>query len=382
MKRLIILCSILILPGCWDSIEIENRGFVIGAAIDKLKGDEPLLLTQQIVVPSGIGAGSNQGGGSKPGGSDAFLNEKETGESMFQIVREISAKTSRTPVFVHIKTIVISEDAAREYHMGKLLDYFIRDPEMRRGTLVLIGIDKASDILEVVPKNEKLPSLYIESLSENTFKNAEIFPKTRIGDVHEKFLQNRSFALTMVKKEGEAIELHNTAIISGKSFKMVGTLDREGTLGLNFLKNDVEGGTIIIGKESDPHIYEIYRSDTEVKVTANSPEDIHFQVKTNLEGALGEIFPVNKYSTQQQLDELERKFADEIKGFMETAIKKNQQYESDAIEFGKKLKQDNYPIWKKIKDEWENDYFLNITYDINVDVIIRNTGSIQKSKAK
>ena len=69
---------LLFLTGCWDRTEIEDRGFVIGAAIDapqqenvekgaekeaedKPKGKQRYVLTTQMVVPAALTQGSGGG---------------------------------------------------------------------------------------------------------------------------------------------------------------------------------------------------------------------------------------------------------------------------------------------------------------------------------
>ena len=63
MKKVIILSILMFLTGCWDRIEIEERGFVIAVAIDSEK-ENKILLTQQLINPKSMNGSSNsQGGG-------------------------------------------------------------------------------------------------------------------------------------------------------------------------------------------------------------------------------------------------------------------------------------------------------------------------------
>jgi spore germination protein len=69
MMKITSVLSLLLLTGCWDRVEIEERGFVVGVGVDLLKKEEreeqlddkqtidetPFKLTYQFVEPRGLG---------------------------------------------------------------------------------------------------------------------------------------------------------------------------------------------------------------------------------------------------------------------------------------------------------------------------------------
>lgn len=132
MRKVISLIVVLslttiTLTGCWDRVEIEEIGFVLGVGIDlqkkedveeraeraapgKPEGKRRYLLTQQIAIPGGLQGGQ----GSGAGGADqkAYYNIVSEGDTMFEMVRSVAARTSRTPYYEHIKIIIISKEIA------------------------------------------------------------------------------------------------------------------------------------------------------------------------------------------------------------------------------------------------------------------------------
>lgn len=69
----LLLCLALFATGCWDRVEIEERGFVVGAGIDVAGEDDAdkYILTFQFVIPGGLqgmGAGRKtaEKAGTKP----------------------------------------------------------------------------------------------------------------------------------------------------------------------------------------------------------------------------------------------------------------------------------------------------------------------------
>ena len=381
MKRIISFFTVLLLlTGCWDRIEIEERGFVVGAAIDSEK-ENKILLTQQLINPKAMnGSSSSQGG---EGGNKSYLNVKETGDSVFEIVRGVATNSSRTPYYGHTKVIVISSDIAESDKMAETLDYFIRNPVMRRSTILAISRGKATDILDVKPKIENAPAMYIKSISENNYKNAEILPKVRLGDVHEYLLSNKSFVITMIERNKEKLDLSGVAIMHGKTNTMVGTLNRDETVALNYVTNEIDGGFIKTFHEEKPILYDIYNFHSDVEVQASDKNNISFTIKIRTEGGLAETFLSQDYLNEETFTAFEEAIKKEILQKSTEAVEKAQnEYKVDYLNLGEYLRQNNYKLWNEVKDDWDSgeNYFSSAKIDFDVQVRVRTTGSVNKSK--
>ena len=59
LRMLMLFMLVWPLAGCWDRIEIEERGFVVGTALDAAE-DGQIKLTFQIVVPTQMKGSSGQ----------------------------------------------------------------------------------------------------------------------------------------------------------------------------------------------------------------------------------------------------------------------------------------------------------------------------------
>lgn len=106
------LLSTILVSGCWDQVQIEERGFVVGVAVDaprnenaeeqaeqeapeKPKGKQRFLVTNQMVIPGGLVAGGQSTGQNTT--NEAYLNIVSEGDSLFEVSREFATRTSRTP---------------------------------------------------------------------------------------------------------------------------------------------------------------------------------------------------------------------------------------------------------------------------------------------
>ena len=153
LKRLtvfFIFCS-LILSGCWDSVEVEKRGFVNGIAIDLAKSqdadsmkqleqspeqkqiqgqqlqpqaqnkgqetqeelekdeEKKLKLTQQLIVPSGLS--SSQNGGLK---GPAYRNFSQTGDTIIEMNRDMFKQAGRITNVTHLNIVLLSQELVEE----------------------------------------------------------------------------------------------------------------------------------------------------------------------------------------------------------------------------------------------------------------------------
>ncbi|WP_078548530.1 Ger(x)C family spore germination protein [Litchfieldia alkalitelluris] len=383
VKLLFVFLILVITTGCWDSIEIEQRGFVIGAGIDledndkKNKGD--LKLTQQFVVPSAIAEGSSGGTGK----GQAYQNIESKGNTIFETVRRVAAITSRSPFFEHIKLIVLSEDVAKSEYFPDVLDYFLRFPEMRRGTQIMITPEKAKDILEVSPENENLPTMYIQSISKNNFKNARMVPPTRIGDVHEFLLGKESFIIQMITKLSDnEVKIAGHAVINGQTDKLVGFIGEEATEGVNFITGEIEGGLLEAKVDDEIVVYEMDIVNSKIKPTVLGDRQFKFTVEIETVGSIPETFkPVNLLS-EEEIRQTEEGVEDSIRYFTDLAIERVQkELKTDVFRFGKYLSIKDPDEWGKVEDNWDfgENYFEKAEIEVKVDATISRNGAIIKS---
>ncbi|WP_045519003.1 Ger(x)C family spore germination protein [Neobacillus niacini] len=395
-KGLLYVSLCLLLTGCWDQVESEERGYVIGVGIDPSDHDtledrdeeeatedsiakERFKVTFQFVVPSAL-----QGkGGESSQIQDPFLNVAASGNTMFQIVRNISKKIARSPYFQHIKMIIISDEVAKKGYLPEVLDFYLRDHEMRRETKIMITKDTSKDIFESRTKVERLPVMYIDSITDNAFKNGELLPPVNIGKVHKYLLGINSFLIPFIKSNGQKVDLSGSAIFKGDSKKMIGALNGMETMGVNFITGELKGGVIEVIMDGQLVVFEI--SDTKRKIHANvtNKDQIDFTIDVVVEGNLGEDFGDYHISEPKTVAKLEEKVAKEIEKITAGAIEKTQkEYNADVLGLGSYLHQEHYDSWKTIKNDWESGshYFSKSNIRVNAKINARSIGTIIKTQ--
>lgn len=401
-KRYLLPAAVLLFltTGCWDRVEIERRGFAIGVAIDLAEQNQSaqraekeaphkpearprFMVTHQLVVPAALqGSGGNSGMGGtnrKP-----FFNVSSVGDTNFEIVRSIAGRTSRTIFAEHMMVILVSENIARTGQFGPLMDVYLRDHEMRRGMKVLIAKGKAKALLDNQPPNERFPAAYIDSVSNNSYKNARMHQPVRIGDVHEYLLEKQSFTLPRIIKGGDKeIKIAGSAVFSGNTNALAGYLGEEETEGLNLLTGKLRGGVLEIPYHDQLIAYEIMDMQRSIKAQVKNPEKITFTIHIKSEGAMGESLVVQDFLNQKTITALEEKVEREIIRMARDTIEKLQNdFQLDALRLGSYLKQNHYDTWEEIKPQWDQgkNVFAQSEIRVTADVNIVNFGVVNQAK--
>lgn len=238
MKHLLKIIMVIVLAGsisgCSELEEIEERGFVVGAAYDivKKKKSNPIMKgTYQMVLPSKLA----QQGGQGDGDSENYINVSAKADSVFEQIRIIAKKLVEHYFSAYTSHYFSDKLLANPYVLQNTLDVYFRDHEMRRNIRLFVSKKNAESILKQSAKPENLPAQYIDMLAEHPPKNAQMIEAARIGEVQGKMIADRSFALPLLGLTKQGVQMEGAALIRGKDNKCVGTLSGEQTLGMNYV---------------------------------------------------------------------------------------------------------------------------------------------------
>jgi Ger(x)C family germination protein len=379
--------------GCWDYMEIQRRGYVLGVAIDKapneirdsdsfeympLEAEGPLYaFTIQIPI---ISRSQNKPYGQSAGdpNTERDWNLTIVSNAFFEATREFSTILNFPPYFSHLQAIVISEKAAKD-DMTKLLDMFFRDAEMRRRTKVYITPGSASHILNVIPKIDDYSSQYLRALPNNNTKTSRMLHKVDLGIISQSMHENRDFVLPKVIATKKEIKDAGCAVF--KDNKMVGWLDEIKTNYLKWVTNFANGGLVTVNSphwSNYPIVLEIRKVNTKQRpIVKDNSLGMQLDIKAHL--SLGELAVPGFPSTMNSvfLSELERLAEEQIKKQIEQTIAYVQkQYNADIFLFGINFERYAPKAWEIVKDNWD-EVFTNLAVTVNVKVKISQIGLIK-----
>lgn len=369
------------LIGCWDAINLEDRGFIIGTAIDleESENDQEATyqITNQLVIPTGTSS-SSQGisGNEKP-----FLNITSRGKSIYNTNEELSTKSSKVPFFEHLMILIVSEEVAKEKHLfSNLLDTFLRDVKIRRGIKIIVSKDEAKTILDFTTPEEILPAIHLDDLLERSSKELGYSKPLVLGDLEEYHLRGRSYLLPLLEVS-ETLNYKSGAVFQGSKDQMVGVFNQDEMQGYELLASNPIENVIEFTHEDKVYAFEINDIKNKIAINPSDINNIKATININVTGGIKEAYGKENLLSSN-LYAIEKAVSNKIKESIESAINKGQkELNADVFNFWQKLESKNYDTWEKIKDDWEDgeNYFANTTFDIYVNTDIYSIGTSNKT---
>lgn len=362
----------MIQTGCWDYREIEDLSIAAGAAIDK-EGDEYVVTVEIVDIQSG-----------KESTMEPQIIEVK-GESIFDAVRNAVQISGRKLYWSHAKIIIVSQDVAKE-GIGKVLDFFVRDTELRNNLHIMVSKGKmAKELLETESITENIRSfeMYRTAMNHiNVLKSPEVALYQLINDLSA---EGKSAVLPVIgsikNNKKERYQLSGTAVF--KRDKLIGMLDGKETKILHYMTKMDKGGLLLgdeISEDNDSGItLEVFnnQSATEIK-----PEYINGEVVMNvtvrIESAIAENEKLEDLSSDEAITQLKHQVEAAMeKQILELVHKVQSQYGSDIFGFGSTVKAEMPKVWKEIGSSWD-EIFRGLKVNVHMDVHIINKASVYK----
>ncbi|MEO3946760.1 Ger(x)C family spore germination protein [Gorillibacterium sp. CAU 1737] len=382
-----LLLSACLLSGCWSSKEIEDQAIYTGLALDvgtedkeKIKqmeqlGSPPmenvLTGTIQIVPQKSFGsrgnASSNQ---QKP-----YVNSVQSGNSVFEIMRMYSLIRDRPVIGHHLKVIVLSTDLLKKYAIDQLLDFTLRDNDIRPSCLVFLARGQAAEAM-TMNQPADVPSFHIKDMERNRFRNNKIMKGITLTNLNALMNTKQSYILQTIASVKGKDEFYGAGIIKGKTGKWIGNLDSNDVASISWIRGTGQGGLIKTLDERDQIItYEIKSMKSKIipKVKGDS---VSFHVEIKSKGRLIENWDAEQnFSKVPYLKAAEKRFERKLASEIQTILDKMQsRYKVDVSGFGKQLSLSHPQVWKKVKDDWD-DVFSRSSVTFTIDLTITDYGS-------
>lgn len=365
------LTSVL-LTGCWDKVEIDQRGFVGVIMVDMAspgyeeKENEEIKNIPGADVQTGemfkvtytfpdtalLGGEGGEGGGDEKG----FISMTSVATSLSKAARYVDSRISRRLYFGHTQCVIFGEEVLKNPDKFKeAIGYLEEGQQFSRNMLVIAAQGEASKIADINPKDEKLLFRYLRETLSNEVLNARMVNMTF-----------NKFACMLRDNEGDGIipkvvPYKDEVKIAGlgiiKDYRLLGYLSEYDTLYFNTLAGRRKGGVISFNMGDITMAFT--SSDMSRKITlANSdPENLEVVIKMEIEGDLSDdpfdidIFDAEKIKDIQKV--IDKSTEDSCKFVID---KLQKEFGVDALEIGEYLYKFHPSVWDKVKDNWDEVY--------------------------
>lgn len=377
-KKLIILIILLILfligTSCWDQIEMENRAFVLGIALDQGATPHDFKMTYQIAIPKNMAGGTeNKGAGDK-----GYFNLSGEGPHIFDIDRDIATKLDRTRDLVHLQVVLISEQLAKN-GINRILDPFLRFPQTRRRTYVLVTRGEAAKILNIQPAIAPNISMSIAGIIKNNEKQTlKTSAAIDLGRLAENIRRRSDFILAQVIPGKNNVEILGAAVF--KEDIMIGRLSERETGAAKLLKGEIPNAPVIIkSPDQQAGFVSVLISKSDIKIRPEV-QDNQVTIKMFLE-LEGEIQGIQNLNFDTLNEKYLKRLGDAIaihleKQCQETFKKSQVEFKADIFGYGRLVNNYHHRFWLDNKDKWDQIY-QEAKLDLKITVAMRRTGLIR-----
>lgn len=378
IKKAALLFSVLLtavfIGGCWNYRGLNDMTIVVGIAIDKRDSGEGYKVTFEAVdltVPV------------KTQGFRHQLLQSE-GLTLFDAVRNAKKLNMNKLYFGHAQFTVISEDIARGSDLISVIDWYLRDSEMRETLCIAVSGEKtARELLAVTGPGESLISVELRKILET---DNQVTSSTLSYELYQIYnilkSKGKSVVLPLVhvvhNEDTANVEVNGVAVYKGE--RMIGTLSPEDSKCLLFVVDKVEGGVLTFTSGKDGSIdasLEISRNRTSKSLRVKDGKPV-ITVKTETDVFLDEY----KHSTydldKQEIIMLQTAAQQSLVQSIGDVIKKVQtEYGSDIFGFGEMVREQNPALWKTLEDKWD-EIFPSLEVNVECKINIVNTAAVKE----
>jgi spore germination protein KC len=389
----VLIC--LLQSSCWDSVELDELGAIIGSAVDR-EGKE-WVVSFQVVNPQSI---ATQMGGSAQSRAPVTIFSTR-GKTLQEAVQHISLESSRKPFFAHNRVLILSEKVVRGDDFAELIDYYLRDSEIRETMDLVLTKGKAKTILEVLNPQEKIPANAIDRIFSETQDELSYARRVRLIDFVSKLLTPPSYAfIPELKIAGQAATQKNLDALKQTSQKgvmkigdigifrgarLVGWLKREDGVGLNWVTDRIKKTVVTIpcsgsGDQGKMSSFIIQRGSTEL-IPVVKGEDINMSVRIKAEGYINETGCTADLSKPETIAQLNKQLDQQIQKDVLRTWNAVKRMKADVFGFGEAIHRKNPKDWDKLRAGWE-ERFPGIQLSLQIETSIRRTGMTNKPFSK
>lgn len=374
---------------------MQDRSFVLAVAIDMADtGQKPGLdpeeaasvnQTETFLQPVGRKRYRlslqllkfNQGEGKDDAKTYVISN---TGESFFEMIRDMLGQSSKSLWFEHVQLIIISEAVLKQAGLAEILDFFKRDSEMRSRIKIYITPDTARSLLEYIPPSKEPGGVYLADLIRLHGRNNHVAgARTDLGYTVRYLDTSSNILLPRIRIADKVVKLDGAAVF--KKDKFLGYADGYTIAGIKFIYGTEESAIVTAespGRPGHQMAFELYQDDTKFTPHVEGG-NIYFTLDLKMYGNLGEI--QGNIGEENTLDpafihQLELAFAEEIKqNILHSDHFFRQEMGVDCIsKFAAKMKAHEPVVWEQVKDQWD-EICPSIPLIVSVNVSIRGVGS-------
>ena len=346
MKKIMLLVGIFfLLMGCYNNYELTDLAIVSAISINK--DGNKYTLTVQVINPN-----SSQNASSSY--DSRFIIYKSSGFSIQEAMYNIKKKSPKKLYLVQMQALIIDDSIARN-NIKDVIGFFLHNNDVREEFYVFVS--KKNDLLELLTTStQNISDHNIWNDLGNKFNNLGNVSLVTFNDLLDIYLNdNIEISLPVIKISSQFGNLNDESILKSsvtdivlevdslsifKDNKLVGYLDQNNTIGVNFLNNNIKDVVIENNYKNKGYInFKLYDSKTIIKAIVKKKSiiinvtgkasivdnnyDIDVTDKTNLTKINNDLNHNIESLIINNLNDINTKYNSDIFGFRSILYKTN-----------------------------------------------------------
>lgn len=382
IKLLILLLVPLILSGCYNYRELNDLGIMTAVSIDYDAEKDNFNIIAQLVNPVKQQDTTSIG-------EPIIVNFESSAKSVQEAFRNIIVESPRKIYGSHLQIVILSEEVARE-HLPEVLDFIIRDPELRAEFKVIIarnneslkGISiqtlldnlSSSNILESLEKQSEylgisssytvneLANMYLNPYLEITLPSMIVEGSIKEGEEHENITTTT---------QDTTVKISTTAVF--KDNKIKGYLTEDEAKAFNLITGELKDSIITMEREDGYIVFEPNRikTKTKAKVAEN-------KVSITVEGfaRINEVASIVNLKSPDEINSLEKELNKKIENMINNTFKKiRDEYQTDVFGFQDLYYKTDHKYFKENCQNWYEDIFPNLNIEVEAKLKLYEKGN-------
>lgn len=356
--------------GCWDYRSLNELSFVAGMAVDRNEQSGDYIVTYEMMDLSG---------NTKQEGLHAKIVES-TGRTISEAIRNANRRVTSLMYFGHSTVLVVSEQLMLDGEIEKILDWIVRDAEMRETANIIVSVGQpAGDLLRLIGLDQSVVSNEMDKILKQDHRTASLSYQVAAYEAYN-LLNAEGLDLVLpifheaVNDEEKVVETSGVAVF--KDNFMVGILSPLETKMLLFMIDKVHGGVLtcpLSEGSGDYFTLDVLKSSTELSYEVGEDGRVTFCVKVRINTFLSETAETANLLNETTIKKYETFAQMEVnKSIEKTAKRVQQEYGADIFGFGNYIHDTDAHLWEQLKDNWE-DYFRNAIIVADTEISIANT---------
>lgn len=378
MKKLLIIPLLFLLTGCWNYNELNELAIITGVSVDI--EDDKYTTTVLISNAKKSSSPENQA-------SPSTTAYEGSGKTIYESFEDAASSISKKAYFGHMEVLILSEEILKE-DLKNTLDFLFRYPQTRNEFYVVIAKNsKAGDVLKITTPLESFPS-------QNIAQNLEISNEQQ-GFVYT--VTFNEFVSSLLEKGNNAIlpgieivgdlkagtsednlkETNPTAYLKlstlglFKDDKFITWSDKEESEGINIINNKIEIAKLTSPCNDGYTVTELSELKTKINYKDNK-----FKIKIKATGNIQEVACNINLTKEEEIEKIKNKNIERIKELCDKAISLAKENKTDVFGFGNMIYKKNPKYFKEIENIWDDELFLNIDVEYDIDLRLEAKGNI------